>query len=328
MPRPQNKAALLCFIGMVTYLSPFCENLSSAIQLLRVLTQEVGPYLWSEAQERAFNKAKELISSAPVLSYYDLHKPVALQTDASDSALGGALLQPNVEGNLQPVAITSSTMSPTEQQYSQIEKECLAICHCFQKFDQWLYGKSNIEVHTDHQPLVSIVKKPLNKFPARLQRMLMRLQRYRFQVTHKRGPTLHLANTLSRTALLQPVATKVTHFDVFRMEMESEHNSRNPRLQESTENHLRQEIGRDTTLSAFYKVITHGWPENKAAISEPLRPYWNYRDELAVQNGIIYKGTQVMVPQSMHKCFAKSTPTILVQNPTYTWPEKSCSGQE
>ena len=50
MPRPQNKAALLCFIGMVTYLSPFCKNLSSAIQPLRVLTQEVGPYLWSEAQ--------------------------------------------------------------------------------------------------------------------------------------------------------------------------------------------------------------------------------------------------------------------------------------
>ena len=32
-----------------------------------------------------------------------------------------------------------------------------------------------------------------------------------------------------------------------------------------------------------------------------LRPYWNYREELSVQNGIIYKGTQVLVPQSMHR---------------------------
>lgn len=41
-------------------------------------------------------------------------------------------------------------MNPTEQRYSQIEKECLAICNCFRKFDQWLYGKTDIEVHTDH----------------------------------------------------------------------------------------------------------------------------------------------------------------------------------
>lgn len=88
------------------------------------------------------------------------------------------------------------------------------------------------------------MKKPLNKAPARLQRMLMRLQRYRFKLTYKRGPTLHLADTLSRAALPQPVAAKVTHFDVFRVEMESEHNSRNPRLQEGTEYHLREETGK------------------------------------------------------------------------------------
>lgn len=45
----------------------------------------------------------------------------------------------------------SSSMNPMEQRYSQIQKECLAICNCFQKFDQWLYGKPDIQVHTDHQ---------------------------------------------------------------------------------------------------------------------------------------------------------------------------------
>ena len=177
----------------------------------------------------AFNRAKQLISSAPILAYYDLHKPVVLQTDASDYAVGGALLQPNCKGKLQPVPFTSSSISPTEQRYSQIEKECLAICNCFQKFDQWLYGKADIVVHTDHQPPETIMKKPLNKTPAGLQRMLMKLQRYRFTLTYKRGPTHHLADTLSWAALPQPLSARVTHFDVFRMEMETEQNSRNPR---------------------------------------------------------------------------------------------------
>jgi hypothetical protein len=118
--------------------------------------------------------------------YYDLQKPVVLQTDASEVALGGALMQPNKDGKLQPVAFTSCTLSATEQRYTQIEKECLAICYCFQKFDQWLHGKADIQVHTDHQPLETITKEPLNKAPARLQKMLMRLQRYRFNVTYKK----------------------------------------------------------------------------------------------------------------------------------------------
>ena len=183
-----------------------------------MLTQTAVPFIWLDTQDQAFNKAKQLIASTPVLAYYDLCKPVILQTDASDYAVGGALLQPNNKGYLQPVAFTSPSMDPTEKRYSQIEKECLAICHIFQKFDHWLYGKHDIEVHTNHQPLETIMKKPLNKAPAHLQRMSMRLQRYRFKVTYKRGPTLHLANTLSLAPLTHPVAVDVTSFDVFRVE--------------------------------------------------------------------------------------------------------------
>ena len=139
---PQNKPTLLRFIGVVNYLSPFYPNLSSVIQPLRVLTQNAVRFSWSMAQEKAFNKAKQLISSAP--AYYDLQKPVVLQTDASDNIDGGALLQPSNEGKLQPVAFTSLSMNHMEQRYSQIQKECLAICNWFQKFDLWLYSKPDI----------------------------------------------------------------------------------------------------------------------------------------------------------------------------------------
>ena len=178
MPTPRDKAAVLRFIGMVNYLSPFCKNLSTIIKPLRALTQNDSAFIWSEVQQQAFDDAKKLIANSPTLMYFDVHRNVVLQVDASDNGLGGALLQPNSQGQLQPVAFTSCSLSATEQGYSQIEKECLAICNAFNRFDQWLYGKADIEVHTDHKPLETIFKKPLNKAPARLQRMMMMLQRY------------------------------------------------------------------------------------------------------------------------------------------------------
>ena len=104
MPAPRDKTSLQRFIGLTNYLSPYCKNLSNTIRPLTNLTKLNVPYDWSTTQETAFQNAKQLIVDAPVLQYYDLPKPVTLQVDASQCGLGGALLQPNQEGELQPVA--------------------------------------------------------------------------------------------------------------------------------------------------------------------------------------------------------------------------------
>ena len=224
---------------------------------------------------------------------------MVLQVDASEEGLGGALLQPNAEGKLQPVAFTSNSLNSTEQRYSQIEKECLAICNTFAKFDHWLFGKSDVTVHTDPQPLETICRKPLNKAPARLQRMLMRLQRYQFTIQYKKSTTLHIADTLSRAALPTPTHAKITGFEVFRLELENSCNGHNPRLTDVTEQLLMAETQKDSILTDLQHTITHGWPENKQRLATKLRPYWSFKDELTVNNGLIYKGPQVLVPETM-----------------------------
>ena len=304
MPTPTNKAGLLRFIGMATYLSQFCENLSSTLQPLRMLTKDGASFIWSDTQEQAFQRAKALITSAPTLLYYCLDKPVTLQVDASESGLGAALLQPNAKGELQPVAFSSCHLSETEQRYSQMEKECLAICQGLHKFDQWLYGKADITVHTDHKPLVPIMSNPLHKAPARLQRMLMTLQRYRFALEYKKGTTLLIADTLSRAALPTPVNTPVTGFEVFRLECESI--CRSPRLTGETEKEIVLLTNADETLSALRDTIIDGWPDDRTLLPKDLRPFWGYRDELSVLNEAIYKGETVLVPQQLRaKMLAK-----------------------
>ena len=78
---------------------------------------------------------------------------VTLQVDALDDAIGGVLLQ-----NVRPICFTSLPLSSTERNYAQIEKECLAIVSCMEKWHQYLYGKHEITMHTDHQPLETIFK--------------------------------------------------------------------------------------------------------------------------------------------------------------------------
>ena len=72
-----------------------------------------------------------------------------------------------------------------------------------QHFESYIYGKEIIHIETDHQPLVSIVLKPLNRAPSQLQWMLFKLQRLNLRVTYKKGKSMYLADTLSWAYLLK-----------------------------------------------------------------------------------------------------------------------------
>ena len=118
---------------------------------------------------------KNAITKLPVLQYYDVQKEVTLQCDASQDGLGATLLQ---EGK--PVAFASSALTNAERNYAQIEKELLvvvSIVFAADKFEQYIYGRS-ATVESDHKPLEAIWKKPIQTAPKRLQRMLLRLQKY------------------------------------------------------------------------------------------------------------------------------------------------------
>ena len=68
------------------------------------------------------------------------------------------------------------------------------------KFYQYLFGRA-FEVETDHKPLETIMKNPLAETPLRLQKMLLRIQKYNITVKYKRGKELYVADALSRNYL-------------------------------------------------------------------------------------------------------------------------------
>ena len=99
-------------------------RLSEVVHPLRDLTQINQEFLWADQHIEALRQAEELVSQAPCLRYFDVRAPVVLQVDASEYGLGAALLQPATYPS-NSADISSSSISPTEQQYAQIVKETL-----------------------------------------------------------------------------------------------------------------------------------------------------------------------------------------------------------
>lgn len=288
LPVPEDAAAVHRFLGMLTYLGKFIDNLSEITAPLRELLHDNVQWHWDHPQQQAFDKLKSMVISPPVLTYYDVAKPVVLTCDASNFGLGAALLQED-----KPVAYASRTLTDTEKRYAQIEKEMLAIVFACTKFHQYIYGKPII-VETDHKPLVTIMNKPLLSAPARLQSMMLSLQRYNIQLIYKKGKELYLADTLSRAPRAQSTPER---FDYEVMTV--------TRISQSKTEELRQATASDTTLQKLTATIQRGWPESERQVAPNIRSYFPFRDELAIEDGIVMKGAKAIIPESLHKSYAQ-----------------------
>ena len=105
---------------------------------------------WGAEQTEAVEKIKTLLTSDPVLKYFDVSAKTELQVDASQSGLEAVLMQ-----NGHPVAYASRSLTMAEVNYPQIDKELLAIVFGCEKFNHYVYRRP-ITVQTDHSPLLSI----------------------------------------------------------------------------------------------------------------------------------------------------------------------------
>jgi hypothetical protein len=295
MSTPKNKEQLRTFLGMMTYLSRYIPNYSERSALLRDLLKEDAEWYWSTAHNKYFEDLKKRITEAPVLKFYSPTKPVTLSVDASKSGLGAVMFQDG-----RPVAYASKALTAAEQRYAQIEKETLAILFGMEKFKYMLYGRHDVTVETDHKPLESIFKKEIHKSPMRIQKMRLKLQPYEFTVKWRPGKEIPVADNLSRNYLKEYGEVLIDD-----EEMVCECATEKMPFSTNQRNALKEETAKDITMQTLIEVILHGWPDKKADVPENVRTYWDYREELAVYDGIVFKNDRVVIPQGMRSAMLK-----------------------
>ena len=118
MPLPQNREELQRFLGMVNYFPQFIRNQSEITAPLRSLLKKDVAWNWFQEHTQPVENLKDILSSQPILKFFEPSKPVKLQVDVSKSGLGACILQ---DGH--PIAYASRSLIQAEEYYAQ--KECL-----------------------------------------------------------------------------------------------------------------------------------------------------------------------------------------------------------
>ena len=124
--------------------------MATTLHPLHDLLQKDRPRKWTEACETAFVNNKKQLQDSPLLVHYDLKKSLRLACGVSPYGAGAVLSHVMENGEEKPTASASRTLTASEHNYSQIEKEALSIVFGVKKFHSYLYGR-RFTLLTDHR---------------------------------------------------------------------------------------------------------------------------------------------------------------------------------
>ena len=287
MPKPEDLKDLQTFLGMVQYLSKFSPRIAELAEPLRDLMKKHAPYAWGPEHNQAFDNIKKEIVQAPILRYYDPKKETVLQTDASIKGLGACLLQ---DGH--PIYFASKSLQDAEHGYVAIELETLAVAWVMEKFHHFLYA-SHFTLETNQKPLETILAKSLTEATPQLQQLLIHTFPYDFTVRYIKGSTNQLVDCLSRLGC-QKDKIELPKLKIHAI-------TRQLHATADRLNQFHTETTQDEELALLKHIVQTGWPHDIHDLPKEIQPYWTFHEEMTIEDGLLLKGTHIIIPQALCK---------------------------
>ncbi len=287
-PAPVNVTELRSFLGLLNYYGKFLPHLSTLLHPLHRLLQANEKWQWSAQCDQAFNVCKQQLLQSKWLAHYDPKKPLRLACDASTYGVGAVISHLLPSGEENPIAFAWITLTASEKNYVQIEKEALSIVFGVKKFHKYLYGRK-FQLLTDHKPLLAILG-PKSAIPTlaalRMQRWALILKAYDYEIEYRRSSDHANADALSRLPCEQTSTGGTEEEMVFQISFLDE-------LPISAKD-IATETRKNPVLSKVLDLTLSGWPSY--VTDESLKPFLVRRDQLSTDQGCVLWGSRVIIP--------------------------------
>lgn len=203
-PLMANKKDVERYLGVMVYFQDFIPNYARITLPLSNLLQKQTAFQWGQTEKAAVNQLITAVTTAPVLRYFDDKLATRVYTDASQYAIAGWIEQQHLDG-WHPVVFTSRKLRPAELNYSNPERELLALVYTLIKQGHYLRGGIPFEINIDCNSLESIQSMDLHN--RRIARWVMLLQDFNMTVKHISGSLNKVADYLSRSVDVAPICS-------------------------------------------------------------------------------------------------------------------------
>nr|CAD2161106.1 unnamed protein product [Meloidogyne enterolobii] len=303
-------------MGSINYYSKFVKELHEIRGPLDELLQKGKEWKWQDKQEQAFNRVKSILSSELMLTHFDPQYEIIVTADASNYGVGAMIAHKFPDGSERAIEYASKSLSLSEKNYWQIEKEGLALVFAVQKFHKMLFGRK-FRLRTDHKPLVAIFgsKKGIKvQTASRLQRWALILTNYDFDIEFVSTDKMGMADSLSRLikknndtedkviaiveefnetysgppreiSLVEETVKEVLHVMLEEIPIDS--------------SRIKFETGKDQVLSEVMENISKAWP--KKVDNSELKFWSERRQNLQIVEGCLMFANKVVIPKSLRK---------------------------
>jgi hypothetical protein len=194
LPVPRNVKQLRSFLGLANYFRRFISAFADLARPLYELLRKDAYFEWNSICNHSFVTIQKALSRSPVLQLPDFSLPFILSTDASSSAVG-AVLEQQFDDGLHPIAYFSRRLTSSERNYSNYEREALAVVAAVRHFRTYLIGR-NFTIYTDNSAVASLYNA---KDPSgRIIRWINFLSQFDCTIVHRSGKDNPVADFLSR----------------------------------------------------------------------------------------------------------------------------------
>uniref|UniRef100_A0A914LN86 RNA-directed DNA polymerase n=1 Tax=Meloidogyne incognita TaxID=6306 RepID=A0A914LN86_MELIC len=308
MPAPHDVSSLRSFLGALNYYGRFIRSMCDLRAPLDELLRKDVIWEWTEKQQSAFEKAKEILVSPLLLTHYDPSLPIIVAADASKDGIGIVLSHKFPNGTEKAVEHGAVTFTPAQRNYSQIEKEALALVFAVQKFHRMIYGR-HFTLLTDHKPLLAIFgsKTGIPIYSAsRLQRWAIILSNYNFDIKYVKTTAFGKADVLSRLIANYPrpeedilIANISADTECFVNKVFGTVTNDLP----ISANEIANETENDLILQKLLMKIRGNWEVCK---DTDLLPYFPKRREISEIKGCLIYGQRTIIPEKLRSKMLKT----------------------